>query len=280
MIRPLLASFVALALLAPAPVWAQSPTDAQDAAVARVNGDTIRRTEVLSAIEELPAQYRQLPMEQLWDRIIAQLIDRKLVAQAAERGGLGSDPELVRRMASLRERVMQEIYLTRAIEERVSDEKVRARYDAETKNLPVREEIRARHILLDQESAAKAVLEELAKGGDFVAIAQRLSSGPSGGNGGDLGYFTQDRMVPEFAETAFALKKGEVTKTPVKTQFGWHLIKVEDRRAAEPPSFEERRPELQRQMADEGLRAVLEELRKGATIERVGVAPDHGAKQP
>jgi peptidyl-prolyl cis-trans isomerase C len=283
MIRPLSAGLVVLALMAPAPVRAQGPAavePVQDAVLARVNGDTVRRTEVLAAIEELPAQYRQLPMDVLFDRMISQLIDRKLVAQAAQRGGLGGDPEVERRLVALRERLMQEVYLTRAIEERVTDDKVRARYDIEVRDLPAREEVRARHILLDQESEAKAVLDELAKGGDFVAIARRLASGPAAGDGGDLGYFTKDRMVAEFAEAAFALSKGEVSKAPVKTQFGWHIIKVEDRRATPPPSFEERKPELQRLMADEGLRAVLEELRKGAKIERTVLLPDEGAKKP
>jgi peptidyl-prolyl cis-trans isomerase C len=285
MIRTLFAGLFVLALFAPATVWAQTGAaiePVQDAVLARVNGDTVRRTEVLAAIEELPAQYRQMPMEVLFDRMISQLIDRKLVAQAAQKGGLGGDPEVERRLAGLRERLMQEVYLTRAIEERVTDEKVRARYDTEVRDLPVREEVRARHILVDQESEAKAVLDELAKGGDFIAIARRLTPGPAGAanDGGDLGYFTKDRMVPEFAEAAFALKKGETSKAPVKTQFGWHIIKVEDRRATPPPSFDERKPELQRILADEGLRAVLEDLRKGAKIERTVLPAENGVKKP
>lgn len=285
MFRPLSAGLVVLVLMVPTPVLAQTGAavePVQDAVLARVNGDTIKRTEVLAAIEELPAQYRQLPMDVLFDRMISQLIDRKLVAQAAHKGGLGGDPEVERRMASLRERLMQEIYLTRAIEERVTDEKVRARYDSEVKDLPAREEVRARHILVDQESEAKAVLDELAKGGDFVAIARRLTPGPAGAasDGGDLGYFTKDRMVAEFAEAAFALKKGEVSKAPVKTQFGWHIIKVEDRRSAPPPSFDDRKDELQRILADEGLRAVLEDLRKGAKIERTVLPAENETKKP
>jgi peptidyl-prolyl cis-trans isomerase C len=283
MIRYVSMGLVALAMMAPHPVLAQAGAavePVQDAVLARVNGDAIRRTEVLAAIEELPAQYRQMPMEILFDRMITQLIDRKLIAQAAQRGGLGGDPEVERRMASLRERVMQEIYLTRAIEERVTDDKVRLRYDAEVRDQPPREEVRARHILVDQESKAKAVLDELAKGGDFAAIAKRLGTDPGADGGGDLGYFTKDRMVAEFADAAFALKKGEVSTAPVRTQFGWHVIKVEDRRSAPPPSFEERKPDLQRVMADEGLRAVLDDLRKGAKIERTAITDDQGAKKP
>ncbi|MFA7429589.1 MAG: peptidylprolyl isomerase, partial [Rhodospirillaceae bacterium] len=123
------------------------------------------------------------------------------------------------------------------------------------------------HILVDSEDAAKAIITDLKKGGDFAAIAKEKSSDPGAANGGDLGWFTKGTMVPEFAEAAYALKPGAITEAPVKTQFGWHIIKVEDRRKAEPPTFDEAKEDLRAQMAEEAVTEVLAGLRKDAKVE-------------
>jgi peptidyl-prolyl cis-trans isomerase C len=259
-----------------------SKPPADDPVVARVNDSEIRRSDVLITIESLPAQYRQLPLEALFGTVLTQMIDRRLIAQAAEKSKLGDDAEVKRRLAGLRERVLQEIYLSNELEKALTDDKVRSRHEQLLKSQPAKEEVRARHILLASEADAKAVIDELTKGGDFAELAKSRSSGPSAATGGDLGYFAKDQMVPEFAEAAFAMKKGETSKAPVKTQFGWHVIKIEDRRQAAPPSFEERKDELRREMAQEMIVAIIDDLRKGAKIEQFsldgGPAPADGAK--
>jgi peptidyl-prolyl cis-trans isomerase C len=278
------AGALALAALAAAAASAQSVSKppADDPVVARVNDSEIRRSDVLITIESLPAQYRQLPLEALFGTVLTQMIDRRLIAQAAEKSKLGDDAEVKRRLAGLRERVLQEIYLSNELEKALTDDKVRSRHEQLLKSQPAKEEVRARHILLASEADAKAVIDELTKGGDFAELAKSRSSGPSAATGGDLGYFAKDQMVPEFAEAAFAMKKGETSKAPVKTQFGWHVIKIEDRRQAAPPSFEERKDELRREMAQEMIVAIIDDLRKGAKIEQFsldgGPAPADGAK--
>lgn len=262
---------LALACAGAGSTLAQTPAPAaEDPVVARVNGAEVRRSDVMLAIENLPAQYRQLPPEMLFGGVVSQIIDRKLVAQAAEKGKLGDDPVVKQRVASIRERVLQEAYLSREIEKEMTDNNLRARYEKQVKNAPGREEVHARHVLVQNEADAKAVIEDLRKGGDFAEVAKKRSTGPSAANGGDLGYFSREQMVPEFAEAAFAMKKGEVSTAPVKTQFGWHVIKVEDRRTAPPPSFEDSVNDLRQEMAQELIQARMEALRKDAKIERFG----------
>lgn len=250
---------------------AQAPGQvADDPVVARVNGAEVRRSDVMLAIENLPQQYRQLPPEMLFGGVVSQIIDRKLVAQAAEKARLGEDPAVRQRVASIRERVLQETYLSRAIETEMTEANLRARYEKKVKSAPGREEVHARHVLVQNEADAKLVIEDLRKGGDFAEVARKRSTGPSAANGGDLGYFTREQMVPEFAEAAFAMKKGEISTAPVKTQFGWHVIKVEDRRTAPPPSFEDSVNDMRQEMAQELIQARMEALRKDAKIERLG----------
>ena len=160
----------------------------------------------------------------------------------------------------------------------MGEDALRKRYEESIKDSAEQgEEVKARHILVACEEDAKAIIEELKKGADFAKLAAEKSTGPSGTSGGDLGYFTADAMVPEFSEAAFALKPGEITEAPVQTQFGWHVIKVEDRRAVQPPSFEQMQPQLAQEMTREILTKAIEELRAGVDIKRYG--PDGSALQ-
>lgn len=261
---------LALPLLAFGPAaQAQTAPAAADAVVARVDGSEIRRSDIAAAIELLPQQYRQLPPEMLFNGVLAQIIDRRLMAQAAEKEQLADSAEVKHRLAALREHVLQDAWVSRAVEKGVSEASLRARHAEQVKALPVKEEVKARHVLVQSEADARAATEEIRKGADFAEVAKKRSAGPSAANGGDLGWFARDQMVPEFAEAAFALKPGEITAAPVKSQFGWHVIKVEDRRAAPPPSFEERREALQQEAAQEVVAALTAELRAKAKIERV-----------
>jgi peptidyl-prolyl cis-trans isomerase C len=269
---------LAAALLAGAvpiagPAQAQTPVlnlspAGEDVVVGRVNGVEIRRSEVMAVIETLPDQYRQLPGNYLFELVLTQIIDRKLMVAAAEMAKLDDDPEVKQRLAMAREQALQEVWLSREIEKSVTEDKLRERYNKMIAEQPPEEEIRARHILVESEDAAKALIAELKKGADFATLAKSSSTGPSANTGGDLGFFKREDMVPEFTEAAFALKPGEYTETPVKTQFGWHVIKQEERRKAAAPDYEATKDALRRDATRDVVIALVEKLRADAKVEQ------------
>ena len=245
---------------------AAAPTD--DPVVARVNGTALHRSEVLNGMRGLPPQAQQQPAEKLYAYVLDNLIATTMLSQAAHKAKVQDDPDVKRRLAALEEQVVAQSYVEKLVEKSATDPVLKARYDKFVKDAPPREEVHARHILLSSEADAKAVIEELKKGGDFAKLAQEKSTDPAGKtSGGDLGYFTKEEMVPDFADAAFKLKPGEVTQVPVHTQFGWHVIKLEDRRAAKPPSFEQLKPQLVRDVGREVFEKKLNELKTAAKIE-------------
>jgi peptidyl-prolyl cis-trans isomerase C len=276
-------AIIALALMLIAfPVWAQAtkrpaataPAAAAPAApvadpvVARINGFELHRSDVEEAARGLPPQARQQPADKLYAALLDQMVGTTLVAQAARKAKIQDEPEAKRRLALIQDQAMAQLYVDKMIEKGMSDAKLKAKYDKFVKDAPPREEVNARHILLANEADAKAVIDQLKKGGDFAALASEKSTDPAGKtSGGDLGWFTKEQMVPEFADAAFKLKKGEITETPVKTQFGWHVIKLEDRRTAKPPTFEQVKPQLANEVARDLVGEKMKELRTTAKIE-------------
>ncbi|HLJ63635.1 MAG TPA: peptidylprolyl isomerase [Stellaceae bacterium] len=264
--RSIFALLVMLTLLGPA--LAQSGAKAGDPVVARVNGTEIHRSEVEALQRQLPAQLQKNPIEQLYPRLLDSLISNTLLSQAAKKAKLNDDAEVKKRVAQIRDRIVQQVYIERLVSKGGGDKKLHELYDEDVKNLPKGEEVHARHILLATEQEAKDVIADLDKGADFVTLAKEKTTDNSGKTtGGDLGYFTKEQMVPEFADAAFKLKKGEITHTPVKSQFGWHVIKLEDRRTAKPPTFEQAKPQLENQLSQELVNAKIKELATSATIE-------------
>jgi peptidyl-prolyl cis-trans isomerase C len=175
--------------------------------------------------------------------------------------------------------VLQHAYLEKKVRTEVTEAALKARYEQMLKTQPPEEEVHARHILVPTEAEAKAALEEIKKGADFAEVSKKRSTGPTAATGGDLGFFTKDKMVPPFAEAAFKLQPGQVTEAPVQTQFGWHIIKVEARRKAEPPKFEDVRGQVHEMMTGEVVEKVVADLRKGAKIETLDW-PQDGGKLP
>lgn len=240
----------------------------KDPVVAIVNGEAVLNSDMTMFYNSLPEQFRQIAMETLYDQLLEGLIESRLLAQAALEAGMMDDAKVKRRLAYVTNDVLQQTYLDQLLATEITEERLRDIYQATTATEQGEAEISARHILLEDEDAALAVIEELAAGGDFVALAKERSTGPSGPSGGDLGYFTKNQMVAPFAEAAFALNPGEYTKQPVQTQFGWHVIKVEDRRSSPPPTFEESQAEISRQLAQEFVRGMMTKLREAAEISR------------
>ena len=249
---------------------AQSPGAQPDPkqVVAVVNGEEIHFGEVAAFVQSLPQQYRSVPLPQLYPHIVDQLVSRKLIAAVAVKDGLENDEDYKRRRAVMEERLLQEVYMQQKIDQELTEAKLKERYEETIAKNPGEAEVHARHILLKTEDEAKAVIAEVNGGADFAVVAKEKSTGPSASKGGDLGFFKRGDMVPEFAEVAFSLKAGEVSAEPVKTQFGWHVIKVEERRDAAPPSFAESVEELRRDMIADLAKSLVDGAREGADIKR------------
>jgi peptidyl-prolyl cis-trans isomerase C len=242
---------------------------AQNPVVARVDGQEIRFSELEEAAGQLPDELRGAPPAMLYPLLLDQLIAQKAIVGAARAQGLERDPEIARRIALATEEVLQQAILRREVAPAITEEALRARYTRDLAGRPPEEEVRARHILVPTEAEARRVLEEARRpGADFAEVARRHSTGPGAREGGDLGFFKRDDMIPEFAEAAFALQAGQISAAPVRTQFGWHVIRVEERRQVAPPAFEEVRDQVRQQAFEEAVSAAVERFRNAARIER------------
>jgi peptidyl-prolyl cis-trans isomerase C len=239
-----------------------------DQVLARVDGGDVKRRDVTTLLSSLPPQMLEMSMGAVYPLLLERLIDNKLVLSAARQASLQDDPEVKRKIQDAEERAMQEAFVRRALDAQLTDARLREKFAAFLKEQPAQEEVRARHILVDTEAKARDVLAELRKGADFATVARAKSTDGSARDGGDLGFFTRGDMVPEFSDAAFALKAGEVTKDPVKSQFGFHIIKVESRRQQPAPSFEATRDQLRSEMSQEILTEVVDGLRSKAKVER------------
>jgi peptidyl-prolyl cis-trans isomerase C len=251
--------------------WAQD----NDPVVARVNGVDIRQSDIAFAEEEIGGNMPSIPPEQKRDYLINYLVDVIVLSQAAEKQKLNERPEVKRRLAFDHNRLLMESLLQDAGKAALSDEAEHKVYDEAIKQVKNEEEVHARHILVPTEEEAKAILAQLKGGADFATLAKEKSKDPGAAEGGDLGYFTKDQMVPEFAEVAFKLDKGQLSD-PVKTQFGWHIIKVEDKRVKPTPTFEQVKQQIENYIAHRAQAELVENLRKSATVERLDkpAAPD------
>ncbi|MFL1461333.1 peptidylprolyl isomerase [Roseococcus sp. DSY-14] len=267
------------AAAAPAAVPVPPPAAVADPnpVLARVDGQEIRLDEVMAAAAEaLPAELRQVPpatlRAMLPPQVFAQLVDRavtdRVMLAAARRAGLERDAELRRRVAAFEENELRDALLRQEVLPRLTDDALRARFERDRAARPAEEEVRARHILLREEAEARAVIQEIQRGAAFDEVARRRSTDPAGRtNGGDLGFFRRGDMVPDFATAAFALQPGQMTPNPVRTQFGWHVIRVEEKRTGQGPGFEESKEALRQSMIEEEVQAVVARLRGQARVE-------------
>ncbi len=244
------------------------PAQAQigDPVVAEVNGHQLRLSDLKAARVLLPERYRHLPLEEVYQSLLARLIRTKLFVRRARAQGLNASVEYRQRLAVLTDRLLGEMLLEKEVSARIDEEALRARYKKTVEQAA--EEIRVRHVLVGSEAEAARIIQSLEEGADFAKLAAENSIGPSRDKGGDLGYFGRGQMAPSFEAAAFALGKGETTKAPVQSPFGWHVIKLEDRRRLKPPSFEEAREELFENMSREIADDLAERLIESARIRR------------
>ena len=259
---------VALALVFLSGPDAVAQNQVSEGTVATVDGIAITYNDVSLVEDELMAAYGQLPEEQRFQTLVGYMVNRILASEAAKKAGLENDADVAKIKAFMERKALQDVYIAKMLMERVREEDVTAYYDKEIKNGPVEEEVRARHILLDNREAADAVMADLENGADFAALAKERSKGPSGPSGGDLGYFSKQSMVPAFSDAAFKLAAGE-TSPPVQTQFGWHVIRVEDRRNRPVPPFDQVRDQIYQLLISEAQRDIYDEMRAKASVDLV-----------
>lgn len=250
------------------PAVAQDKTDGKDPVVAIIDGDKILLSEVKELYTSLPERYRRIPLERLYQPLLERLIAIRVMSKAARAAKVQDDPALKKRLAQLEQQLLYSTYVNKLVDEKVTDEALRERYAEFVKNYKGAEQVKASHILVKTKKEAQEIIAELEKGVSFDKLARARSKGPSASRGGDLGYFEKGQMVKPFAEAAFNLKNGEYTKTPVQTQFGYHVILVNDRRTKPAPPFDQLKTQLRADLAEKIEAAAVEEERKKAKIER------------
>lgn len=241
--------------------------DKPDPVVAKVGDIEIRESELNIAIANLDPQFAKLPDDQRKIAALSATIDVNILSKVAADENLRDTQEYKQRMHFLDIRELHNAYFRKYVLEAITDDEVKARYDKEVAAIPPEEEVHARHILVKTEDEAKAVITALDGGKDFAELAKEKSSDPSKSEGGDLGYFKKGQMVPEFETAAFGLEKGQYTKVPVKSQFGFHVIKVDDKRKAAPPTLEQVSPQVRQMVMQEKYLGLLKKAKESAKIE-------------
>ncbi|WP_334175430.1 peptidylprolyl isomerase [Pseudoxanthobacter sp.] len=247
---------------------AAAPAKDPTAVVATVNGVKITEADLGYVGEDFGEQLARVPADQRRPILTDVLVDMVLVSQKAEQAGIADTEAFKQRLAFLRTRALRNAYLTDDIAKTVTDADLKARYDAEIAKLPKQQEVHARHILVKTKEEAEKIIKQLEKGADFSKIAKEKSIDTgSGAQGGDLGYFGAGQMVPAFEKAAMGLEIGSFTKEPVQTEFGWHVIRVEDKRDRQPPSFDQVKDQLRDVVLRDKYEALLADLRKSAKID-------------
>src|ERR1700709_499905 len=268
-----LAGCLAVALLAGLPVRAEEANPV----LAKVNGAEIRASDVALAEEELGPSIDQMDPATKKDNVLSFLIDMKIVAKAAEDKKVENNEDFKKRLAFTRSRLLMDSLLATEGKAATTDEAMKKVYEDASKQITGEQEVHYRHILVETEAEAKAIEEELKKGADFAELAKKKSKDPGASDGGDLGFFTKDQMVPEFSTVAFALEPGKISD-PVKSQFGWHIIKVEEKRNRKAPEFEQVKAQIETYVTRKAQADYVAKLRETAKVERLDQAAAEAAK--
>jgi peptidyl-prolyl cis-trans isomerase C len=273
-------TLVLLALAATlAGLSAPAKAEDKDRVLARANGVEIRQSDLAMAEDKLGASMPQMEGDQRRNYLIQYLADLIVLSQAAQKQKFGERPVVERRVDLERKSVLTEALLQDAGHAAINDAALHKAYDETVKQMPSEQEVRARQILVETKEDADAIETELKRGTDFALLAKEKSKDAAAAQGGDLGYFTRNQVPPELADVVFKLDKGQVSD-PVRTQFGWHVIKLEDKRAKPTPTFDEAKPQLEDYVAHRAQAELVQKLRTAAKIDVVGApaAAPHPAK--
>ena len=260
------------ALIALAGVLAAGPAFAGGKVLAKVNGADITDDDVKLAQSELGPNLGNVPPEQRTTVLVEYLMENRLMTAAADKEGFGADASMAARADYYKGRAMKDIYFEKKIQGAVTDADAKLIYDKQVAAMKPVEEVRASHILVEKKEEADDVEAKLKAGGDFAALAKEKSKDTgSGANGGDLGYFAKGQMVKPFEDTAFNMKTGDVSE-PVQSQFGWHIIKLIDKRNRPAPEFDKVKDRILAGLLQQKAEEVISGLRKDAKIEYVDEA--------
>lgn len=246
---------------------------AGDPVVARVNGDEIHRSDVMKELQTLGPQAQQVPPQILYPQLLDKMVATKLVSSKGYAEGLQNDAAVKEQLKQVEAQIVAQAYVRRAIEPKITDAKIKDVYDKDVvAKFKPEDEVRARHILVAKEDDANAIIKQLKDGADFAKLAEEKSKDTgSAKNGGDLGYFPRDAMVKPFADAAFAMKEGQVSDKPVKTEFGYHIIKVEDTRKSAPPSMASIKDQLKNKVGQDMTQELLKSIEAKAKIEKFNI---------
>ena len=237
--------------------------------VANVNNEEISLETMIHAMNELPPEIQSQPFMSYYEDLLERVIDIKLFAQEGKKMKLDEEPSVRAAIDFVIEKVLMQAFLSKYVQENIKEENLKASYNNFIADETSREEIKASHILMDTESEAIDVINMLNDGDDFAELAKNKSTGPSGPSGGDLGWFKRGQMVPPFEKAAFSLNKNEITQIPVQTQFGWHVIKIFDKRIPEAPSYESMKSKLIQDLERKIVSKKIQDLRNDALIEKL-----------
>jgi peptidyl-prolyl cis-trans isomerase C len=239
-----------------------------DTVIATIGGAPVTEADLAIAIADLDQQFARLPADQRRAAALSAVIEIRLMAAEARAKGLDKDADFQRRFAFLEQRALHGETIEKEVAGTITDADMRARYDAQIAEVEPTTEVHARHILVKTKEEAEAIIKDLDAGGDFQKIAAEKTDDPSGkDSGGDLGWFGPGQMVPEFETAAFALEPGGYTKEPVQSQFGWHVILVEEKRAKQPPAFDEVKEQFRSMILREKYFALVKQLREAGDVE-------------
>ena len=263
-----LPAFLATLALSVATVTTAMPALAQERiTVATLDGEAIYLDEVIAVAETLPQEYQQQGIGALYPQLVDEVVNARLAAVAGRASGIDKDDDVAAAITAAADRVIAESYITRRVNEQLTDEAIQTAYDAYVNDTASREQVTASHILVETEEEAKAIIAQLSDGADFATLAKEKSTGPSGPNGGELGSFGRGQMVPAFETAAFSMAEGSYSETPVQTQFGWHVIKVSAKGMQEAPSLDEMRDQLVANLSRQSFSRIVEELRVGSSLD-------------
>ena len=237
--------------------------------VANVNNEDISLETMIHAMNELPPEIQSQPFMSYYEDLLERVIDIKLFAQEGKKMKLDEEPSVRAAIDFVIEKVLMQAFLSKYVQENIKEENIKASYNNFIADETSREEIKASHILMDTESEAIDVINMLNDGDDFAELAKNKSTGPSGPSGGDLGWFKRGQMVPPFEKAAFSLNKNEISQRPVQTQFGWHVIKIFDKRIPQAPSYESMKSKLIQDLERKIVSKKIQDLRNDALIEKL-----------
>ena len=258
--------FVTPAAFAQSNALAAAPANTNPV-VAIVDGMKIYMSDIQADAQSAPAQVQQLPPNQLFPLLVNQEVDRKALLVAAQKEGLQNNPDVAKAMQNAANIRLENAYVQEKVAPQVTDTAVQAAYNRDYAGKPGPEQVEARHILVQTQAQAQDIINQLNKGANFAKLAEKDSIDPGAKNGGELGWFSQDEMVPAFATAAFALQPGQYTKTPVQTQFGWHVILCEGKRTAPTPALADVQDQIKQKLADQAVQATLDQARSQVQVQ-------------